>query len=73
LTIALEKHKAEKWVEAETGIRVMDTSFQGDLLEPNDAELQYSERLVRLAHLPTYYYEPDVPPGLKSRKNFGLE
>jgi protein O-GlcNAc transferase len=56
-----------------TGIRTIDYFISSDLLEPNDAESQYSERLVRLAHLPTYYYKPDMASGLKSRKDFGLE
>ena len=56
-----------------TGIPAMDYFISSEFLEPPDAELHYSERLVRLKHLPTYYYKPERPQGLKSRKDFGLE
>jgi predicted O-linked N-acetylglucosamine transferase (SPINDLY family) len=56
-----------------TGIPAMDYFISSEFLEPPDAALHYSERLVRLKHLPTYYYKPERPQGLKSRKDFGLE
>lgn len=56
-----------------TGIPTIDYFVSSEHLEPDDADQHYTERLTRLKHLPTYYYKPDVPPGFKSRGDFGLE
>lgn len=55
-----------------TGIPAIDNFISSEGLEPDDAESHYSERLVRLKHLPTYYYSLKVSIPRKSRKDFGL-
>jgi len=42
-------------------------------LEPPDGAGHYSERLVLLKRLPTYYIRPPVPLGSLTRSDFGLE
>jgi predicted O-linked N-acetylglucosamine transferase (SPINDLY family) len=56
-----------------TGIRAMDYFVSSKFLEPDNAQTHYSERLVRLKSLPTYYYKPEIPSETKSKKHFGLE
>jgi predicted O-linked N-acetylglucosamine transferase (SPINDLY family) len=56
-----------------TGIPAIDYFVSSAHLEPEGADLHYTERLVRLAQMPTYYYRPDVPPGLKTRSDFNLD
>ncbi len=41
-------------------------------LEPANGEQHYSETLLRLQHLPTYYYRPPVPDPLPTRTSFAL-
>jgi len=55
-----------------TGIATLDYFLSSQDLEPDDADGHYSERLVRLKHLPTYYYRPEQPLARKSRKDFGI-
>jgi predicted O-linked N-acetylglucosamine transferase (SPINDLY family) len=56
-----------------TGIRTIDYFISSEYLEPENADQHYSERLVRLQHLPTYYYRPEIATPLKSRSGFGLD
>jgi len=55
-----------------TGIPTIDYYLSSVDLEPPGAEEQYSERLVRLRGLPTYYYAPAFFPPAKTRQHFGL-
>jgi predicted O-linked N-acetylglucosamine transferase (SPINDLY family) len=55
-----------------TGIPTMDYFLSHAILEPPHAETLYSERVVRLSHLPTYYYRPPLPEILLSRADLGL-
>ncbi len=55
-----------------TGIDTIDYFVSSALIEPEDAETHYSERLIRLATMPPYYYRPEPPAGL-TRAEFGLE
>ena len=56
-----------------TGIPAIDYFISSESLEPADAESHYSERLVRLGPLPTYYYSlKKVALPRKSRRDFGL-
>ena len=41
-------------------------------MEPKDSEAHYSERLVKLKDLTTYYYRPEPPERAYSRADFGL-
>jgi predicted O-linked N-acetylglucosamine transferase (SPINDLY family) len=55
-----------------TGIPTMDYFLSSELLEPDDAELHYTENLVRLPALPVYYQLPRLPVSPKGRRDFGL-
>jgi len=55
-----------------SGIPNMDYYLSCALIEPENAETHYSERLVLLEHLPTYYYRPPVPVQDNSRSSYGL-
>jgi predicted O-linked N-acetylglucosamine transferase (SPINDLY family) len=55
-----------------TGIPAIDYFISSDLLETDQAEQHYSEKLVRLKTLSTYYYRPVLPPQMKDRTAFGL-
>jgi protein O-GlcNAc transferase len=56
-----------------TGIPQMNYFVSSELLEIEEADSHYTEKLVRLKHLPVYYYRPPVPENLKSRRHFGLD
>ena len=55
-----------------TGLPTIDYFISSEGLEPADADSHYSERLVRLKRLPTYYYGLKVAIPVKSRQDFGL-
>jgi predicted O-linked N-acetylglucosamine transferase (SPINDLY family) len=55
-----------------TGIPAIDYFISSDLLETDQAEQHYTEKLVRLKTLSTYYYRPAPPPQVKDRAAFGL-
>jgi predicted O-linked N-acetylglucosamine transferase (SPINDLY family) len=55
-----------------TGIPNVDYFLSSDLLEPDDADGHYTEHLVRLRGLPTFYYRPALPPQLPDRASCGL-
>ena len=55
-----------------TGIPNIDYFISSALLELPEASSHYSERLIRLAHLPTYYFRPDIPENPLTRSDLGL-
>jgi predicted O-linked N-acetylglucosamine transferase (SPINDLY family) len=55
-----------------TGIRNVDYFLSSSLIEPERAEAHYSEQLVQLATLPTWYERPKTPAPLKPRAELGL-
>jgi predicted O-linked N-acetylglucosamine transferase (SPINDLY family) len=55
-----------------SGFPTIDYFLSSDLMEPNDAELHYSERLVRLPNLSIYYEPAEVAPVQFDRAAFGL-
>ncbi len=55
-----------------SGIPQMDYFVSCGLIEAEAADQHYSETLVRLKHLPTYYYRPPVPEIKQPRTHFGL-
>jgi predicted O-linked N-acetylglucosamine transferase (SPINDLY family) len=55
-----------------TGIPQMDYFITSELLETDQSDEYYSEKLVRFEHLPTYYHFPPLPESPKSRAVFGL-
>jgi predicted O-linked N-acetylglucosamine transferase (SPINDLY family) len=54
-----------------TGLASIDYFLSSEMVEPPEADDHYTERLVRLAHLPTYYHRPSEP-GRGGRADFGL-
>lgn len=59
-------------VPATTGIPAIDYFISSVDLEPVDADRHYTENLVRLENLPTFYYAPQTTPS-KSRTELGLD
>jgi predicted O-linked N-acetylglucosamine transferase (SPINDLY family) len=55
-----------------TGIPNMDYFLSCEGMEPGDSDAHYSERLVKLKDLTTYYYRPKPPAREYSRADFGL-
>jgi protein O-GlcNAc transferase len=57
-----------------SGAPMLDYYLSGDLMEPDDAQDHYSERLIRLPGLGVCYPKPMIPRPLlrKSRGDFGL-
>jgi predicted O-linked N-acetylglucosamine transferase (SPINDLY family) len=55
-----------------TGVPGVDYFVSAEALEPAGAEGEYTERLVRLSHLPTYYYRPPDPAAAPDRGRLGL-
>jgi protein O-GlcNAc transferase len=55
-----------------TGIPQIDYFISCTMLEMDAGDAHYTEKLVRLAHLPTYYYRPQIPSRLRPRAQFGL-
>lgn len=61
------------WGHPDTsGIGNMDYFLSSQGMEPKDSEAHYSERLVKLKDLTTYYYRPEPPERAYSRADFGL-
>ncbi len=55
-----------------TGIPQMDYFISAEGLETDQVQAHYSETLIRLKRLPTYYYRPSLPLTLQPRAYFGL-
>ncbi|MBT4932302.1 MAG: tetratricopeptide repeat protein [Rhodospirillaceae bacterium] len=55
-----------------TGIPNIDYFVSSMDLETDNAQDNYSETLVRLAHPPTYYYRPEIPDVTDTRASHGL-
>lgn len=55
-----------------TGLKTIDYFISSKLIEPENAGDHYSEQLVQLDALPSYYYRPTLPEKIKSRSAFGL-
>jgi uncharacterized protein (TIGR03032 family) len=55
-----------------TGNASMDFFISGQWLETPESDAHYTERLVRLANLGTYYYRPQLA-GQKTRESFGID
>ena len=56
-----------------TGLPTIDYFISGDLMEPANAEIHYSEKLIRLPNIGIYYKMPVIPKTSKNRDNFGLK
>lgn len=55
-----------------TGIPQMDYFISSRLLEAENAQTHYSEKLVLFETLPTHFQRPELPPTPKTRADFGL-
>ena len=55
-----------------TGIPNMDYFLSSEGMEPEESALHYSERLVKLKDLTTYYFRPKPPAREYGRGDFGL-
>lgn len=55
-----------------TGIDTLDYFVSCDSVEAQDAETQYSEQLIRLKRLPSYYQALAVPAAMPGRAALGL-
>jgi predicted O-linked N-acetylglucosamine transferase (SPINDLY family) len=55
-----------------TGIPHVDYYVSAECVEPDDAQSHYSETLIKLAHIPTYYRRPQIPQPLPDREALGL-
>ena len=55
-----------------TGIPALDYFVSCADMDPAEADGHYSERLVRLSGVPTFYYPPALFPPPKTRADFGL-
>jgi predicted O-linked N-acetylglucosamine transferase (SPINDLY family) len=56
-----------------TGIPTLDYFISAQDLEVEEAQEHYSEKLIRLQHLPSFYYPPNLSAILKTRQHFGLD
>ena len=73
-TLRLAPVQCAAWGHPDTsGLPTIDYYLSGDLMEPPDAQDQYTERLVRLPNL-SIYYTPDETPGYGTgRGDFGFQ
>jgi predicted O-linked N-acetylglucosamine transferase (SPINDLY family) len=55
-----------------TGIPEMDYFVSSDLIEPENGDSHYRERLIRLPSLGFYFNRPQPPARLKDRDYFGF-
>ena len=55
-----------------TGIPAVDYYISCDDMEPDNAQEHYTEQLVRMNHLPSYFVKPSLPEQRKTRADFGL-
>src|SRR5205085_6607673 len=54
-----------------SGIDAVDYFLSSKVLDPNDAQSQYTEKLERLDRLAVYYYRPKLPDFPKTRAAYG--
>ncbi len=55
-----------------TGLPNIDYFISAADAEPDDADIHYSEKLIRLKNLPTYYYRPVIPDATGFKENYYL-
>jgi protein O-GlcNAc transferase len=55
-----------------SGLSTIDYYLSSVAMEPDDAQLHYSETLIHLPKLGIAYPKPQIPPVTKSRADFGL-
>ncbi|MBD2437456.1 O-linked N-acetylglucosamine transferase, SPINDLY family protein [Nostoc sp. FACHB-110] len=55
-----------------TGLPTIDYFLSGELMEPENAQEHYSEKLILLPNIGVSYPKPYIPPVIKSRSDFQL-
>jgi len=55
-----------------SGVPNIDYFLSSKLTEPADASTHYTEQLIKLKNLSTYYYRPEAPKKAYFRNDFGL-
>jgi len=56
-----------------TGLPTIDYYLSSDLMEPQNAQNHYSEKLIRLPNLALAYKKPGIPEDPKPRTEFGIK
>lgn len=56
-----------------SGLPTIDYFLSGELMEPDNAQEHYLERLIRLPNIGVSYPKPYIPPLTKTRGDFQLE
>ncbi|MDZ8221586.1 tetratricopeptide repeat protein [Nostoc sp. ChiVER01] len=56
-----------------TGLPTIDYFLSSELMEPENAQEHYSEKLIRLPNIGVSYPKPYIPPVIKTRSDFGLQ
>ncbi|MGF1933572.1 MAG: glycosyl transferase family 1 [Nostoc sp. ChiQUE02] len=56
-----------------TGLPTIDYFLSSELMEPENAQEHYSEKLIRLPNIGVSYPKPYIPPVIKTRSDFGLK
>lgn len=65
--------QCNSWGHPDTsGFPTLDYYISGDLMEPRDADMHYTEQLIRLPNLSIYYDEPYAQPAALSRNDLGF-
>jgi predicted O-linked N-acetylglucosamine transferase (SPINDLY family) len=65
--------QCNSWGHPDTsGFPTLDYFLSSDLMEPDNGQDHYTERLVRLPNLSIYYEAPDAPPPPRERAELGL-
>ncbi|MBE9037328.1 O-linked N-acetylglucosamine transferase, SPINDLY family protein [aff. Roholtiella sp. LEGE 12411] len=55
-----------------TGLPTIDYFLSSELMEPENAQEYYSEKLIRLPNIGVSYPKPNIPPVIKTRSDFQL-
>ncbi|MBU7581365.1 MAG: glycosyl transferase family 1 [Nostoc sp. TH1S01] len=55
-----------------TGLPTIDYFLSSELMEPENAQEHYSEKLIRLPNIGVSYPKPYIPPIIKTRSDFQL-
>jgi predicted O-linked N-acetylglucosamine transferase (SPINDLY family) len=56
-----------------TGLPTVDYYLSSDLMEPENAQSHYTEKLIRLPNLALCYQKPGLPANPTKRHSFGIE
>jgi predicted O-linked N-acetylglucosamine transferase (SPINDLY family) len=55
-----------------TGLPTIDYFLSSELMEPENAQEHYSEKLIRLPNIGVSYPKPCIPPVIKTRRDYQL-